>query len=58
MPDGDGGVGRQVDGRLHGEEAVDLPLRAELGGEGRHVHRRRLGVGDLVVVVHHDGVSF
>ena len=57
MPDGDCGVGRQIDGRLHGEEAVDLPLRAELGGEGRHVHRRRLGVGDLVVV-HHDGVSF
>ena len=58
MPDGDGGIRRQVDRRLHGEEAVDLPLRTKLGGEGRHVHRRRLGVGDLVVVVHHVGVSF
>ena len=53
MPDGDGGVGRQVDGRLHGEEAVDLPLRAELGAEVLDVHGHRLGVGlHLLVLLH------
>ena len=33
MPDGDGGVGRQVDGRLHGEEAVDLPFVPNLAAK-------------------------
>ena len=31
VPDGDGLVGREVEAGLHGEEAVDLRLRSELG---------------------------
>jgi len=38
MPDGDRLVRRQVDRRLHGQEAIDLALGAELRVEVVDVH--------------------
>ena len=58
VPDGYGLVGRKVEAGLHGEEAVDLRLRSELGPEGLHVRHRRLSVGGHWLVSLHWCVSF
>ena len=58
MPQTDGAVVRQEDTSLHGEEAVDLHLRAELTAEGLDVHGREAGVGLHRLVAFHLCVSF
>ena len=51
MPDGDGVEGGEVDHRLRGKEAVDLPLRGVLGGEDLLVDLNELE--SLVVLTVH-----
>ena len=58
MPDGDSVVGGKVDAHLHGEEAVDLPLRTELGGPGTNRNGGGVGPFGHRLVLHLLGVSF
>ena len=51
MPNGDGLVGGQVDPALGGQEAPDLALGSELGGEGGGDDH--LAAGRLLVDVGH-----